>query len=239
MYVLAKNNSIVALDASTGKEVWTYTPDPAAGIITNRGINYWESKDRSDRRLLFCRQSLRSRRSMPEPESRFRRSATAGRVDLKEGLGRDPKHLHAGPIHHARPRVRGPADSGLGDQRRIPVGPRRHPRLRRAHRQAGLDVSHHPASRRVRLRHLAARMRGRPSAAPMSGASSRWTRSAASSMRPPPAPSTTSTARTARAPTCSAIACSRWMPAPASACGTSRWSITTFGITTTPPRRSC
>ena len=28
MYVLAKNNSIVALDAATGKEIWTYTPDP-------------------------------------------------------------------------------------------------------------------------------------------------------------------------------------------------------------------
>src|SRR2546425_10863266 len=53
MYVLAKNNSIVALDAATGKEVWTYATGPAT-IITNRGINYWESKDRSDRRLLFA-----------------------------------------------------------------------------------------------------------------------------------------------------------------------------------------
>ena len=43
---------IVALDASTGKEAWVYAPDPVAGIITNRGINYWESKDRADRRLV-------------------------------------------------------------------------------------------------------------------------------------------------------------------------------------------
>src|SRR5580692_3726882 len=49
LYVLAKNNSVVALQAGTGKEVWTYTPDPPPSIITNRGINYWESKDRSDR----------------------------------------------------------------------------------------------------------------------------------------------------------------------------------------------
>ena len=54
MYVLAKNNSIVALDAATGKEVWTYSDVPTASIITSRGINYWESKDRSDRRLLFA-----------------------------------------------------------------------------------------------------------------------------------------------------------------------------------------
>src|ERR1700730_18808367 len=53
LYVLAKKNSIVALDARTGKEIWTYTPDPPAKIITNRGINYWESQDRADRRLLF------------------------------------------------------------------------------------------------------------------------------------------------------------------------------------------
>src|SRR5690242_10710778 len=26
MYVLAKNNSIVALDAATGREIWVYTP---------------------------------------------------------------------------------------------------------------------------------------------------------------------------------------------------------------------
>src|SRR6266446_972972 len=41
MYVLAKNNSIVALDAATGKEIWSYSPGPQTRIITNRGINYW------------------------------------------------------------------------------------------------------------------------------------------------------------------------------------------------------
>src|SRR5256885_1629225 len=54
LYVLAKNNSIVALDASTGKEVWVHETDPDTKLITNRGINYWESKDRSERRLLYA-----------------------------------------------------------------------------------------------------------------------------------------------------------------------------------------
>src|SRR5947207_1796685 len=54
MYVLARNNSIVALDAATGSEVWVHAPEPGTTVITSRGINYWESKDRSDRRLLFC-----------------------------------------------------------------------------------------------------------------------------------------------------------------------------------------
>ena len=53
-YVMAENNSIVALDAGTGKEVWVHRPDPHTEIITNRGINYWESKDGRDRRLLFA-----------------------------------------------------------------------------------------------------------------------------------------------------------------------------------------
>ena len=43
MYVLAKNNSIVALDAVTGRERWTHAN---IGAVTQRGINYWESKDR-------------------------------------------------------------------------------------------------------------------------------------------------------------------------------------------------
>ena len=54
MYVLAHNNSIVALDATTGKELWTHPTDKKTTLITNRGINYWESPDRSDRRLLFA-----------------------------------------------------------------------------------------------------------------------------------------------------------------------------------------
>jgi quinoprotein glucose dehydrogenase len=92
LYVLAKNNSIVALDASSGKEVWTHTPDPPATIITTRGITYWESKDRADRRLLFCAnhalQAIDARTGKP-----IASFGTGGHVDLQEGLGRDPKSL--------------------------------------------------------------------------------------------------------------------------------------------------
>jgi quinoprotein glucose dehydrogenase len=92
MYVLAKNNSIVALDASTGKEIWTHTSGPEIKIITNRGINYWESKDRSDRRLLFA--SNHFLRAIDARTGKTIASfGTDGAVDLKEGLGRDPKTL--------------------------------------------------------------------------------------------------------------------------------------------------
>ena len=48
MYVLGKDRAIVALDAATGKQLWAYEHDPLfQRDVTDRGINYWESKDRS------------------------------------------------------------------------------------------------------------------------------------------------------------------------------------------------
>ena len=92
LYVLARRNSIVALDAGTGKEIWTYIPDPPAKIITSRGINYWESKDHADRRLLFS--ANHALQAIDARTGKLIESfGTGGRVDLKEGLGRDPKTL--------------------------------------------------------------------------------------------------------------------------------------------------
>jgi quinoprotein glucose dehydrogenase len=91
-YVLAENNSIIALNAETGKMVWVHRPDPDTDIITNRGINYWESKDGRDRRLLFS-----SNHCLREIDARTGKTilsfGTNGRVNLKEGLGRDPSTL--------------------------------------------------------------------------------------------------------------------------------------------------
>ncbi len=92
MYVLAHNNSIVALDATTGKELWIHPTDPRTTLITNRGINYWESADRSDRRLLFAADNF-----LQEMDAQTGKSivdfSQSGRVDLREGLGRDPESL--------------------------------------------------------------------------------------------------------------------------------------------------
>jgi len=86
IYVLAKNNSLVALDATTGREIWIH--EGLQGIAP-RGINYWESKDRSDRRLLFQMNSY-----LQAIDARTGKSLTTfgkdGAVNLREGLGRDP-----------------------------------------------------------------------------------------------------------------------------------------------------
>ncbi|MFZ4862270.1 PQQ-binding-like beta-propeller repeat protein [Sphingobacterium sp. Mn56C] len=50
MYVLAHNNSLVALHVDTGRELWIHGN---LNGITRRGLNYWESADGKDKRLLF------------------------------------------------------------------------------------------------------------------------------------------------------------------------------------------
>ena len=51
MYVVAKKGSLIALDAATGKEMWTRPELIPPGRL--HGINFWQSKDGSDRRLIF------------------------------------------------------------------------------------------------------------------------------------------------------------------------------------------
>ena len=85
MYVLARNTSLVAIDATSGKELWIH--ENLSGIA-QRGINYWESKDRRDRRLIF-----QIHHQLQEIDARTGLSITSfgtnGFVDLREGLGRD------------------------------------------------------------------------------------------------------------------------------------------------------
>jgi quinoprotein glucose dehydrogenase len=47
MYVRGAKGRLVALDAATGRELWRSTEE-----ASERGISYWESADRADRRLL-------------------------------------------------------------------------------------------------------------------------------------------------------------------------------------------
>lgn len=92
MYVLARNNSIIALNPATGKEIWAYETGVRSTLLTNRGINYWESADGSEERLLFA-----ANNHLEAVDARTgKRIADFGKdgsVDLREGLGRDPNTL--------------------------------------------------------------------------------------------------------------------------------------------------
>ena len=92
MYVLAKNNSLVALNATTGEEIWIHANLRG---IARRGVNYWESADRKDRRLLFQMnnflQAIDAQTGQVDSDLRRR---TASSI-CKEGLGRDAVDRHA------------------------------------------------------------------------------------------------------------------------------------------------
>jgi quinoprotein glucose dehydrogenase len=92
MYVLAQNNSIVALDAATGHQLWIHSTGGKTRLITNRGINYWENADRSDRRLLFAVDNFLQEIDAQTGQL-IQDFGEAGKVDLREGLGRDPQSL--------------------------------------------------------------------------------------------------------------------------------------------------
>lgn len=84
VYVLAKDTSLVALDAGTGKELWVH-----GGMqgLSQRGISYWQSKDGTDRRLIFTMHN-----QLQEIDARTGKSITDfgdnGFVDLRPGLQR-------------------------------------------------------------------------------------------------------------------------------------------------------
>ncbi|MBV9340078.1 MAG: PQQ-binding-like beta-propeller repeat protein, partial [Acidobacteria bacterium] len=92
MYVLAHNNSIVALDATTGRQLWVHPNETKSDLITNRGINYWESADHSESRLLFAADNFLQAIDARTGQS-IMNFGVNGRVDLRDGLGRDPKSL--------------------------------------------------------------------------------------------------------------------------------------------------
>ena len=91
MYVLARNNSLVALDAATGKEIWIHE---ALMGIAPRGINYWESKDHKDRRLIFQKNSYLEEIDADTGKS-ILSFGTEGIVNLREGLRR---YSTSGPL---------------------------------------------------------------------------------------------------------------------------------------------
>ncbi|HLX43590.1 MAG TPA: PQQ-binding-like beta-propeller repeat protein [Bryobacteraceae bacterium] len=89
-YVAAKQGSLVALDATTGKERWTYKFDTGgrfSGISGQRGANYWESKDRSDRRIFVTASGMLH--AIDARTGKLVDSfADHGKLDLKIGIDR-------------------------------------------------------------------------------------------------------------------------------------------------------
>ena len=84
VFVTGRGNSLIALDASTGKEVWIHENIPN---LPGRGINYWQSDDGRDRRLFLTTgpylQAIDARTGKP-----VLTWGTNGYVDMRQGVAR-------------------------------------------------------------------------------------------------------------------------------------------------------
>jgi len=90
VYGRGPNGSFVALDGGTGKQIWIH--EGVKGF-NSRGINYWESRDGKDRRLIFSANNF-----LQEIDAQTGQAIPTfgvdGRVDLRVGLDRDPSTVN-------------------------------------------------------------------------------------------------------------------------------------------------
>jgi quinoprotein glucose dehydrogenase len=94
IYATTAGLRTVALDATTGRELWRFDPwsagAEASPLGVNRGVVYW--RDGDDQRILVSAGqhlfALDARSGAP-----IRSFGSDGRLDLREGLGRDPATL--------------------------------------------------------------------------------------------------------------------------------------------------
>jgi quinoprotein glucose dehydrogenase len=89
LYGVTPKHKVFAIDAATGKELWRFDSGLAARG-PNRGVAYWASDN--EQRLIVGIQhfvyALNARTGKPIPTF-----GSDGRIDLREGLGRDPSKL--------------------------------------------------------------------------------------------------------------------------------------------------
>lgn len=91
LYATTPKLRVIALDAATGKLIWSFDPNEGRkplGKMRNRGVTYWEGG--GEKRIYFgFRQWLYGLDAKTgRPAAGF---GDGGRVDLREGLGRDPR----------------------------------------------------------------------------------------------------------------------------------------------------
>jgi quinoprotein glucose dehydrogenase len=95
LYGTSPQLKLLALDAATGRELWRFDPFAGSGensaLGVNRGVVYWA--ERGEQRILFTAghylYAIDARTG--KPVGTFGKD---GRVDIREGLGRDANTLH-------------------------------------------------------------------------------------------------------------------------------------------------
>ena len=91
MYVLGRGNSLIAVDATTGKEIWIHKD--LRGIIA-RGINFWQSKDKKQKRfIIFLNNTMQAIDANTGKSIPNFGETGKGYTDMRLGLDRDPETL--------------------------------------------------------------------------------------------------------------------------------------------------
>lgn len=91
MYVLGRGNSLIAVDATTGKEIWIHKD--LRGII-GRGINFWQSKDKKQKRfIIFLNNTMQAIDAITGKSIENFGDSSKGYTDMRLGLDRDPETL--------------------------------------------------------------------------------------------------------------------------------------------------
>jgi quinoprotein glucose dehydrogenase len=96
LYGLTPNLKVFALNAATGKKLWSFDPGagtPAISGIRNRGITYWAGKNGEDARLFLAfRQflyAIDAKTGQP-----LRHFGVNGRIDMRTGLRHEGEGLY-------------------------------------------------------------------------------------------------------------------------------------------------
>jgi len=95
MYAPVGGGALAAIDAATGKEIWRKEGAAPSGA---RGMNYWESPDRSDRRFIYLQRGDVIAVNARDGEL-ITSFGTNGRVDLRDAMERKP----ANPVGTSNP----------------------------------------------------------------------------------------------------------------------------------------
>ncbi|HMR57354.1 MAG TPA: PQQ-binding-like beta-propeller repeat protein, partial [Cyclobacteriaceae bacterium] len=91
MYVNSGKQTVYAIDATTGKEIWSCkTLDEGQPSAASRGVTYWESGD--DKRILYSSgnylMAIDAKTGKIIPSF-----GTDGKINLNEGVRNDPQKI--------------------------------------------------------------------------------------------------------------------------------------------------
>src|SRR5947209_2063014 len=90
MFIVSPKGRLIALNAATGELLWKYDPAEGRPVKTRqrlRGVSYWRGGDKERILFTFGRYLLAVDARDGQPIKSF---GDNGRVNLREGLGRDP-----------------------------------------------------------------------------------------------------------------------------------------------------